>query len=172
MYRSSVIENAEIKKQVQELLDKGIIRPSSSLCGSPIVLVPKKDGTWRMCIDFRALNKITVKNQYPLPRIDDLLDQLRNVVYFTKLDLRSGYHQIKIAESDIWKTAFKTKQGLFEWLVMPFGLCNAPATFMRVMNDVFRPFIDDFVIVYLDDILIFSQTWEDHIMHVRKFLNF
>jgi hypothetical protein len=168
MYRSSVIENAEIKKQVQELLDKGIIRPSSSLCGSPIVLVPKKDGTWRMCIDFRALNKITVKNHYPLPIIDDLLDQLKNVVYFTKLDLRSGYHQIRIAEGDIWKTAFKTKQGLFEWLVMPFGLCNAPTTFMRVMNDVFRPYIDDFVIIYLDDILIFSRRWEDHIKHVKK----
>jgi hypothetical protein len=137
MYRSSVIENAEIKKQVQELLDKGIIRPSSYTCGSPIVLVPKKDGTWRMCIDFQALNKITVKKRYLLPRIDDLLDQLRNVVYFTKLYLRSGYHQIRIAESDVWKTAFKTKQGLFEWLVMPFGLCNAPATFMRVIKDVF-----------------------------------
>jgi hypothetical protein len=121
MYRSSVLENAEIKKQVQELLDKGIIRPSSSPCGSPIVLVPKKDGTWRMCIDFRALNKITVKNRYPLPRIDDLLDQLKNVVYFTKLDLRSGYHQIRIAESDIWKTSFKTKQGLFEWLLCHLG---------------------------------------------------
>jgi hypothetical protein len=106
-----MIENAEIKKQVQELLDKGIIRPSSSLCSSPIVLDSKKDDTWRMCIDFRALKKIMVKNHYPLPIINDLLDQLKNVVYFTKLDLRSGYHQIKIAERDIWKTAFKTNQG-------------------------------------------------------------
>jgi hypothetical protein len=168
MYVSSIIENVEIKKKVQELLNKGIIIPRSSPCGYPIVLSPKKDGTWRMCIDFRALNKMTVKNRYSLPRIDDVLDQLKNVVYFTKLDLRSGYHWIRIAEGGIWKTAFKTKQGLFEWLVMPFGLCNTPTTFMRVMNDVFRPYIDDFFIIYLDDILIFSKTWEDHLMHVRK----
>jgi hypothetical protein len=115
---------------------------------------------WRMCIEIQALNKVTVKNRYPLPRIDDLLDELKNVVYFTKLDLRSGYHHIRIAEVDIWKIAFKTKQGLFKWLVMPFGLCNAPTTFMRVMNDVFRPYIDDFIIIYLDDILIFSQRWK------------
>ena len=171
MYRLSIVEMAEIKKQVQDLLDQGVIRPSSSPCGSPIVLVMKKDGTWRMCVDYRALNKITIKNRYPLPRIDDLLDQLKDVVFFTKLDLRSGYHQIRIAESDVWKTAFKTKQGLFEWLVMPFGLCNAPATFMRVMNDVFRPFLDDFVIVYLDDILVFSKTWEAHVGHVKIVLD-
>jgi hypothetical protein len=120
-----------------------------------------------MCIDFQALNKITIKNCYPLPRIDDLLDQLKNVFCFIKLDLRSGYHHIRIAEGDIWKTAFKTKQGFFEWLVMPFGLCNAPKTFMRVMNDVFRQNIDDFFIVYLDKIFIFIQIWEDHIKHVK-----
>jgi hypothetical protein len=148
-------------------LDQGVIRPSSSPCGSPIVMVPKKYGTWRMCVDYRALNKITVKNRYPLPRIDDLLDQLKNVVYFTKLDLRSAYHQIRVAEQVAWKTSFKTKQGLFEWLFMSFGLCNAPTTFMRVMNDVFRPFLDDFVIVYLDDILVFSGTWDEHVRHVK-----
>ena len=130
MYRLSVLENAEIKKQVKEFLNQGFVRPSTSPCGSPIVLVRNKYGSWRMCIDFRALNKITIKNRYPLPRIDDLLDQLKDSVYFYKLDLRTGYHQIKVAEQDVWKTAFKTKKGLYEWMVMPFGLTNAPATFM------------------------------------------
>eukprot|EP00253_Pinus_taeda_P010211 PITA_10211 len=167
----SVMESAEIKKKNQELLNKGIIRPSSLSCGSPIVLVPNKDITWCMCVDFRALNKIIVKNCYPLHRIDYLLDQLKDANYFTKLDLRSGYHQIRIVEGDIWKTTLKTKQGLFEWLVMPFGLCNAPATFMCVMNDVLRPFLDEFVIIYLDDILIFSKSRDEHVMYVKKVLD-
>jgi hypothetical protein len=128
-------------------------------------MVLKKDDTWQTCADYRALNKIIVKNQYPLPRIDDLLDQLKNVFYFTKLDLHSGYHQIRVAEQDAWKTAFKTKHGFFEWLVMLFEICNAPTTFMCVMNGIFRPFLDDFVIVYLDDILIFSGTWDEHVRH-------
>ena len=122
-------------------------------------------------MDYRALKKIMVKNRYPLPCIDDLLDQLKNVIYFKKLDLRSGYHQVRIAEQDLWKTAFKTKQGLFEWMVMPFGLCNAPTTFMRVMNDIFRPFIDEFFLVYLDDIIFFSRTWDEHVCHVNKVLD-
>jgi hypothetical protein len=163
MYRMSVMENAEIKKQIQELLDKEVIVPSSSPCGSPIVLVPKKDGTWHTCVDFKALNKIAVKNRYPLPRIDDFIDQLKDAKYFTKLDLRSGYHQIRIAKGDTWKTAFKTKQGLFEWMVMPFGLCNAPANFMRVMNDVLGPF--------LDDILIFRKSREENVKHVKQVLD-
>jgi hypothetical protein len=171
MYRLLVLENAQTKKQVQELVEQGVIRTSASPCGSPIILVPKKYGTWHMCVDFRDLNKITVKNHYPLPHIDDLLDQLKNVVYFTKLDLRSGYHQIRVVEHDIWKTSFKTRQGFFEWLVMPFGLTNAPATFMQLMNDVFRTFIDEFVIVYLDDVLIFNRTREEHVHHVRKILS-
>jgi len=171
MYRLPALENAEIKKQVQELLEKGFIRPSTSPCGSPIILVRKKDGSWRMCIYYRALNKITIKNCYPLPRVDDLLDQLKEVVYFSKLDLHSGYHQVRVAEQDAWKIPFKTKQGLYEWLVMPFGLTNAPAAFMRITNDVLRPFLDDFVIVYMDDILIFRKTWEEHLKHVKQTLD-
>jgi hypothetical protein len=134
-------------------------------------MAPKKDGTWRMCVDYWALNKNTVKNRYPLPHIEDLLDQLKNVVYFTKLDLCSGYHQLRVAEQDAWKIAFKTKHVLFEWFFMSFGLCNASTTFMRVMNDVFRPFLDDFVIVYLDDILIFSRTWDGHVRYVKNVLD-
>jgi len=170
IYRCSVLENDEIKRQIQELLQKGHIRPSSSPCGSPIVLVQKKDGTWRLCIDYRALNKITVRNRYPIPRIDDLLDQLQGAKYFSKIDLKSGYHQVPIEPSDVWKTAFKAKEGLFEWLVMPFGLTNAPATFMRMMDDILRPFTNSFVVVYLDDILIFSKTWEEHLHHIRQVL--
>jgi hypothetical protein len=171
MHRMSIVEMKEIKKQVQGLLDQGVIRPNPSRCGSPIMMVPMKDDTWRMRVDYRALNKIMVKNQYPLPCIDDLLDQLKNVVYFTKLDLCSGYHRIRVAEQDAWKTAFKIKHGLFEWLVMSFGLCNSMETSMRVMNDVFKPFLDDFVIVYLDNILIFSGTWDEHVRHVKKALD-
>jgi hypothetical protein len=170
IYRHSVLENDEIKRQIQELLQKGHIRPSSSPCGSPIVLVQKKDGTWRLCIDYRALNKIIVQNRYPIPWIDDLLDQLKGEKYFSKIDLKSGYHQVPIEPSDVWKTAFKSKEGLFEWLVMPFGLTNAPATFMRLMDDILRPFTNSFVVVYLDDILIFSQTWEEHLHHIRQVL--
>ena len=112
-----------------------------------------------------------MKNRHPLPRIDDLLDQLKNVVYFTKLDLCSGYHQITVVEQDAWKTAFKTKQGLFEWLVMSFGICKASTNFMHVMNDVFRPFLDDFVIVYLDNIIVFSGTRDEHVTHVKQVLD-
>jgi hypothetical protein len=136
IYRRSILENNKIKRQIQELLQKGHIRPSSSPWGSPIVLVQKKDGTWRLCIDHQALNKITVQNRYPITWIDDLLDQLKGEKYFSKIDLKSGYHQVPIEPSDVWKTAFKSKEGLFKWLVMPFGLMNAPATFMRLMDDI------------------------------------
>lgn len=158
IYQRSVLENDEINRQIQELLQKGHIRLSSSPCGSPIVLVQKKDGTWRLCIDYRVLNKITVCNRYPIPRIDDLSDQLKGAKYFSKIDLKAGYHQVPIEPSDVWKTSFKAKEGLFEWLVMPFGLTNAPATFMRLMDDILRPFTNSFVVVYLNDILIFSQS--------------
>ena len=160
------MKNEEIKKQFKEFLEQGVIRPSTS--PSPIVIIPKKDGTWHMCVDYKALNKITIKNRYPLPRIDDLMDQLQQARLFTKLDLRSSYHQVQVKEEEVWKTTFKTRQGLFEWLVLPFGLCNAPATFMHIMNEVLRPFIDDFVIVYLDDILIYSDNWNNHVVHIHK----
>ena len=171
MYRRSVLENDEIKRQIQELILKGHIRPSASPCGSPIVLAKKKDGTWRLCNDYRSLNKITIKNRYPIPWIDDLLDQLRGAKFFTKIDLKFGYHQVPIDPTDVWKTAFKSKEGLFEWLVMPFELTNSLATFMRMMNDVLRPFINSFLVVYLDDILVFSKTWEEHLQHVEQVLS-
>jgi hypothetical protein len=160
------MEVNEIKKQLQQLLEQGVIRPSTSPCGSPIIIVPKKDGTWRMCIDYRALNKITLKNQYPLPRIDDLLDQLHHDKYFTKLDLKSGYHQVQVKEEDTWKIIFNTKKGLYEWLVISFGLCNAPATFMILTNGVLHPYLDSIVIVYLDYMLVYSATWEGHMSHL------
>jgi hypothetical protein len=134
------------------------------------VLVQKKDWNWRLHIDYRALNKITIRNRYLIPRIDNLLDQLKGEKYFSKIDLKTRYHQVAIEPSDVWKTAFKAKEGLFEWLVMPFGLMNALAAFMRLMDDILRPFTNSFVVVYLDDILIFSQTWEEHLHHIRQVL--
>jgi hypothetical protein len=164
------MENEEIRRRIQELLQMGQIRPSSSPCRSPIVLVQKKDGTWQLCIDYRALNKIIVRNQYLIPRIDDLLDQLKGAKFFSKVDLKSGYHQVLIKPNDVWKTTFKSKEGLFEWLVMPFVLTNAPATYMRLMDDVLRPFTNSFVVLYFNDILIFSKTWEDHMQHIHQVL--
>eukprot|EP00253_Pinus_taeda_P005075 PITA_05075 len=130
----------------------------------------KKDGTWRLCIDYWALNKIIVHNRYPIPQIDDLLDQLKGGKYFRKIDLKSGYHQVPIKPSNVWKTTFKAKEDLFQWLVMPFGLMNAPATFMKLMDDILQPFTNSFVVVYLDDILIFSQIWEEHLHHIQQVL--
>ncbi|KAK8930623.1 hypothetical protein KSP39_PZI016616 [Platanthera zijinensis] len=166
-YRMAPKELAELKVQLQELIDKNFIRPSSSPWGAPVLFVKKKEGTLRLCVDYRELNKLTVKNKYPLSRIEDLFDQLVNARVFSKLDLRSGYHQLRIKEEDIFKTAFSTRYDHFEFLVMPFGLTNAPAAFMDLMNRVFKDYLDRFVIVFIDDILIYSPTEEEHAGHLR-----
>lgn len=170
IYRMSPAELDELKKQLDQLLSYGFIRPSTSPFGAPVLFVKKKDGGLRMCIDYRALNRITIKNRYPLPRVDELFDRLRGAKYFSKMDLRSGYHQVRIHPDDIHKTAFRTRYGHYEFLVLPFGLTNAPATFMHLMNSIFRPFLDKFVIVFLDDILIYSRTLTEHKKHVRQVL--
>eukprot|EP00253_Pinus_taeda_P019414 PITA_19414 len=166
-YRMSVPELTELKMQLQELLDKNYIRPSVSPWGAPVLFVKKKDGTLRMCIDYRQLNKLTVKNKYPLPRIDELFDQVKGATVFSKIDLRSGYHQIRIKDEDIAKTAFRTRYGHYEFVVLPFGLTNAPATFMCLMNGIFHPYLDQFVLIFIDDILIYSRTIEEHHEHLR-----
>ena len=166
-YRMAPRELEELRRQLGELIGGGLIRPSKSPYGAPVLFQRKKDGSLRLCIDYRALNKITVKNKYPIPHIGDLFDKLAKARYFTKLDLRSGYHQIRVAENDIAKTTCVTRYGAFEWLVMPFGLTNAPATFCTLMNQIFQPFLDRFVVVYLDDILIYSETLEDHARHIE-----
>ena len=159
-----------MNRQLQDLLAKGFIRPSTSPYGAPVLFVRKKDGSIRMCVDYRALNKDTIKNKYPLPHIDDLLDRLAGARYFSKIDLRAGYHQVRIAAGDEFKTAFRTRYGHYEFTVLPFGLTNAPATFMRLMNDVLHSFLDKFVEAFLDDVLIYSRTVEEHLVHVRLVL--
>jgi hypothetical protein len=169
-YRMPPKELAELKTQLQELLDKGYIRPSSSPWGCPALFVKKKDGSLRMCVDYRPLNAVTIKNKYPLPRIDVLFDQLAGAKVFSKIDLRSGYHQIKIRPCDIPKTAFSTRYGLYEFLVMSFGLTNAPAYFMYLMNSVFMTELNKFVVVFIDDILIYSKSEKEHAKHLRVVL--
>ncbi|KAL4585882.1 hypothetical protein LXL04_010509 [Taraxacum kok-saghyz] len=169
-YRLAPPEMKELHDQLQELRDKGFIRPSFSPWGAPILFVKKKDGSQRMCIDYRELNKLTIKNRYPLPRIDDLFDQLQGASWFSKIDLRSGYHQMRVRDEDIEKTAFRTRYGHFEFVVMPFGLTNAPAAFMDLMNRVCSPMLDRSVIVFIDDILVYSKTKEEHERHLRELL--
>ncbi|GJT14937.1 putative reverse transcriptase domain-containing protein [Tanacetum coccineum] len=169
-YRLAPSEMKELSEQLKELSDKGFIRPSSSPWGAPVLFVKKKDGSFRMCIDYRELNKLTVKNRYPLPRIDDLFDQLQGSSVYSKIDLRSGYHQLRVREEDIPKTAFRTRYGHYEFQVMPFGLTNAPAVFMDLMNRVCKPYLDKFVIVFIDDILIYSKNEKEHKEHLKQIL--
>lgn len=170
-YRMSPKELDELKRQLNELVEHGFIQPSQSPFGAPVLFARKKDGSLRMCIDYRALNRITIKNKYPLPRIDELFDRLRGAKWFSSIDLHSGYHQVRIHPADVHKTAFRTRYGHYEFLVLPFGLTNAPATFMNLMNDVMRPHLDEFIIVFIDDILVYSKTFEEHQQHVRKALD-
>ena len=160
-------ELKELKLQLKDLTDKGFIQPNISPWGAPELFVKKKDGTLQMCTNYGQLNKVTIKNKYPLPRIDDLFDQLQGSSFFSKIDLRSGYHQLRVRDRDVPKTAFRTRYGHYEFLVMSFGLTNAPAAFMDLMNRVFREYLDSFVIVFIDDILIYSKTKEEHAQHLR-----
>ncbi|KAK3124892.1 hypothetical protein QOZ80_7BG0595680 [Eleusine coracana subsp. coracana] len=169
-YRMPVNELVELKKQLHEMLEKGFIRPSSSPWGAPVLFVEKKDKTQRMCVDYRSLNDVTIKNKYPLPWIEDLFDQMKGACVFSKIDLRSGYHQLRIRPSDIIKTAFQTRYGLYEYTVMSFGLTNAPAYFMYLMNKVFMEYLDKFAVVFIDDILVVSKNEEEHEGHLRLLL--
>jgi hypothetical protein len=170
-YMMSVEELKELKKQLMELQEARYIRPSSSPWGAPILFVQKKDGSQRMCVNYRSLNDVTIKNKYPLPCIEDLFDQMRGARVFSKIDLRSGYHEMKIRPSDIPKTAFCTRYGLYEFTVMSFGLTNAPAYFLNLMNKVFMEYLDRFVVVFIDDILIYSKNDSYHEEHLRLVLH-
>ena len=166
-HRMAPVELQELKVHIQELLGKGFIRPSTSPWGAPVLFVKKKDKTLRLCIDYGQLNRVTIKNRYPLPRIDDLFDQLKGAQVYSKIDLRTSYHQLRVREANILKTAFRTRYGHFEFTVMPFGLTNAPVAFMGLMNRVFQPYLDQFVVVFVDDILIYSQSEVEHEDHLR-----
>lgn len=170
LYSLSELELKALSEWLEENLSKGFIRSSRSSAGAPILFVKKKDGSLRLCVDYRALNNITIKNRYPLPLIPEALDRLRKAKVYSKLDLRGAYNLVRVKEGDEWKTAFRTRYGHFECLVMPFGLTNAPAVFQHFMNDVFRDLLDHTVLIYLDDILIFSDSEEEHVKHVKQVL--
>nr|KYP45436.1 Transposon Ty3-I Gag-Pol polyprotein [Cajanus cajan] len=169
-YRMAPAELVELKGQLEDLLEKQLVRSSVSSWSAPVLLVKKKDGGSRLSVDYRQLEKLTIKNKYPLPRIDYLMDQLRGASVFSKIDLRSGYHQIKVKEGDIPKTTFRTRYGHYEYVVMSFGVTNTPAVFMDYMNRIFWSFLDKFVVVFIDDILIYSRTPEEHGEHLRLVL--
>jgi hypothetical protein len=169
-YQMDAKDLIELKKQIEELLEKGFIRPSSSPWGAPVLFVNKKDGSRRICVDYRSLNEVTIKNKYPLPRIEDLFDHMRGATLSSKIDLRSGYHCLKIQTEDIPKTTFTTRYGLYECLVMSFGLTNAPAYYMNLMNKVLKEYLDQFVVVFIDEILVYSKNEEAHEDHLRLVL--
>jgi len=170
-YRMAPKEQVELKRQLDDLLAKGFIRPSKLPWAFPVLFVEQKDGTERLCVDYRDLNRVTIKNKYPLPRIDVLFEQLQGAKVFSKIDLNSGYHQLRIREEDIEKTTFSTRYGHYEYIVMSFGLTNAPAVFMEAMNRMLHEYLDDFVVVFLDDILIYSKSEEEHERHLRLVLD-
>ena len=170
-YRMSASELKELKSQLEDLLEKKFIRPSVSPWGAPVLLVKKKEGFMRLCVDYRQLNKVTIKRKYPLPRIDDLMDQLVGASVFSKIDLRSGYHHIRVNAEDIQKNTFRTRYGHYEYSVMPFGVTNAPGVFMEYMNRIFNEYLDKFVVVFIDDILVYSKSEEDHTEHLRIVLS-